>query len=95
MKHIIKRPILTEKMTALGEIRQYAFEVDINANKIEISKAIEKRFSVNVTSIRTIRNRGKLKSQFTKQGRFHGFRTNWKKAIVTLAKDQSIELLEA
>jgi len=95
MKHIIKRPILTEKMTALGELRQYAFEVDINTNKIEISKAIEKRFSVNVTSIRTIRNRGKSKSQFTKQGRFHGFRTNWKKAIVTLAKDQSIELLEA
>ena len=95
MKSIIKRPILTEKMTMLGERNQYAFEVDINANKIEISNAIEKRFSVEIESVRTIRYKGKRKSQFTRRGRLEGFRASWKKAIVTLKEGQSIELLEA
>lgn len=94
MKSIIKRPILTEKMTALGDKRQYAFEVDIKSNKIEIARAIEKRFTVNVTSIRTIRYKGKTKTHFTKKGRFEGARADWKKAIVTLAKDQTIDLIE-
>lgn len=92
---IIKRPILTEKMTTLGEKHQYAFEVDTAANKIEIAKAIEKRFSVQVTSVRTISVHGKRKTQMTRRGRFEGYRPSWKKAIVTLAKGQSIELLEA
>jgi large subunit ribosomal protein L23 len=95
MSIIIKRPILTEKMTALAEQRQYAFEVDPDANKIEIARAVEKRFSVTVTSIRTVRYRGKHKTQFTKRGRFSGFRPSWKKAIVTLAQGQSIDLLES
>ncbi|MCB2205373.1 50S ribosomal protein L23 [bacterium] len=95
MKTIIKRPILTEKMTMLGERSQYAFEVDINANKIEISDAIEKRFSVDIESIRTIRYKGKRKSQFTRRGRLEGSRASWKKAIVTLKAGQTIELLEA
>ena len=95
MKHIVTRPILTEKMTAMGAQRQYAFEVALTANKIEIAQAIEKKFSVNVVSVRTMRVRGKYKTQFTKKGRFSGNRPDWKKAIVTLAKDQSIELLEA
>ena len=92
---IIKRPILTEKMTTLNEQGQYAFEVDINANKIQIAQAIEKRFEVNVLSIRTIRYKGKRKSQFTKRGRFEGRRPSWKKAIVTLKEGQTIEVLEA
>jgi large subunit ribosomal protein L23 len=95
MNTIIKRPILTEKMTSLAEQRQYAFKVDIDANKIEIGKAIEKRFSVKVISVRTIRCRGKHKTQFTKKGRFEGFRASWKKAIVTLDKGQNIDLLES
>jgi large subunit ribosomal protein L23 len=95
MNNIIKRPILTEKMTMLGTKNQYAFEVDINANKIEIAKAIEKRFSVEIESIRTIRYKGKRKAQFTRRGRVPGTRPNWKKAIVTLKQGQTIELLEA
>ncbi|MBR9978562.1 MAG: 50S ribosomal protein L23 [Bacteroidetes bacterium] len=94
MKTIIKRPILTEKMTMLAERNQYAFEVDINANKIEIAQAIVKRFSVDVESIRTIRYKGKRKSQFTRRGRLEGNRPSWKKAIVTLKEGQIIELLE-
>ena len=93
MNAIIERPILTEKMSALGEKRQYAFRVNINANKIEITKAVEKRFQVNVTSIRTVRVKGKLKMQLTKRGRFEGRKPSWKKAIVTLKQGQTIELL--
>lgn len=95
MKTIIKRPILTEKMTAAVEKRQYAFEVDVDANKIEISKAVEKRYSVHVESIRTIVYKGKRKSQMTRRGRFEGKRADWKKAIVTIAQGQTIEFLEA
>ena len=95
MKSLIKRPILTEKMTALGDARQYAFEVDKSANKIEICKAIEKRYSVDVISVRTIVYKGKRKVHFTKKGRFEGNRPGWKKAIVTLAKDQTIDLIES
>lgn len=93
MHQIIERPILTEKMTALGTKHQYAFRVNVHANKIEIQKTIEKRFNVNVTSIRTLTNKGKVKTQLTKRGRFEGRRPTWKKAIVTLKEGQSIELL--
>lgn len=95
MDRIIKQPVLTEKMTMLNAHHQYAFKVDINANKIEIAKAIEKRFEVNVVSIRTQRYKGKHKTQFTRRGRFEGMRSSWKKAIVTLKEGQTIEVLEA
>lgn len=95
MNTIIKRPILTEKMTTLNEQNQYAFEVELNANKIEISKAIEKRFEVNVISIRTQRYKGKRKVQMTRRGRFGGKRPDWKKAIVTLKEGQTIEVLDS
>ena len=90
----LKRPLITEKMTALAEKRQYAFEVDINANKIDIARAVEKKFNVTVESIRTIRSKGKRKSQMTKRGRIPGKRADFKKAIVTLKKDQKIDFFE-
>jgi large subunit ribosomal protein L23 len=95
MKSIIKRPILTEKMTLLGESGQFAFEVALDANKIEIAKAIEQRFSVDVTSVRTILYKGKRKSQFTRRGRMEGKRRDWKKAIVTLKEGQTIDFIES
>lgn len=94
MNTIIKRPILTEKMTTLNEHNQYAFEVSIDANKIEIVRAIEKRFEVNVLSIRTQRYKGKRKMQLTRRGRFDGKRADWKKAVVTLKEGQTIEVLD-
>jgi large subunit ribosomal protein L23 len=94
MSVILKRPIITEKMTALAVKRQYAFEVDLNANKIEIARAIEKKFNVTVESIRTIRSKGKRKSQMTKRGRIPGKRADFKKAIVTLKQDQKIDFFE-
>jgi len=94
MSVLLKRPLITEKMTALADRRQYAFEVDINANKIEIRRAIEKKFNVTVESIRTIRSKGKRKSQMTKRGRIPGKRADFKKAIVTLKLDQKIDFFE-
>jgi large subunit ribosomal protein L23 len=88
---ILVRPIITEKMTELGEKRQYAFEVPISVNKIEVGKAIEKKFNVKVTSIRTVLVKGKRKSQMTRRGRFEGHTKTWKKAIVTLKEGDKID----
>ncbi len=94
MVSILKRPILTEKMNILKDVRQYAFEVPLDSNKIEIVKAIEKKFKVKVTSVRTQKIKGKKKSQFRRGGRFEGRTRMWKKALVTLKEGDSIELLE-
>ena len=88
---ILVRLIITEKMTELGEKRQYAFEVPISVNKIVVGKAIEKKFSVKVTSIRTVLVKGKRKSQMTRRGRFEGHTKTWKKAIVTLKEGDKID----
>ncbi len=88
---ILIRPIITEKMTELGEKRQYAFEVPLSVNKIEVGKAIEKKFNVKVTSIRTVLVKGKRKSQMTRRGRFEGHTKTWKKAIVTLKEGDKID----
>jgi large subunit ribosomal protein L23 len=94
-RSILIKPIITEKVTNLQEkANQYAFEVDIRANKLEISNAIQKKFNVKVSSIRTLTLKGKKKSQFTKRGRFSGFKATKKRAIVTLAKDNKIDLFE-
>jgi large subunit ribosomal protein L23 len=83
-------------LTLLQEQKnQYAFEVDVRATKIDIKNAIQKKFNVTVDSIRTVTSKGKRKSQFTRRGRYEGFRPNSKRAIVTLAKDSKIDLFEA
>lgn len=101
---IIKRPLLTEKSTrlretgghdeAFGEGEEYAqkvaFEVAIDANKIEIRRAVEKLFNVQVTDVHTHVMRGKEK----RLGRYVGRRPRRKKAIVTLQPGQSIEFFE-
>ncbi|MBU1098634.1 MAG: 50S ribosomal protein L23 [Ignavibacteriae bacterium HGW-Ignavibacteriae-2] len=93
MHNIIIRPLLTEKMTDLTEKEnKFGFVVDVNANKIEIANAIEKKFEVNVKAINTIKYKGKLKTQFTKKGRFSGKTPRFKKAIVTLKEGQKIDL---
>jgi len=95
MVGIIYRPIVTEKMTTLQDkYRQYAFEVDPSANKIEIARAIERKFNVTVVSVRTLVQKGKAKAQLTRRGRFEGRTKHWKKAIVTLKEGEKIELFE-
>jgi len=81
-------------MTVLQDKGQYAFEVDTEANKVEIARAIEKKFNVTVESIRTLRLKGKTKSQLTRRGRFAGTTSHWKKAIVTLKEGEKIDFVE-
>jgi large subunit ribosomal protein L23 len=94
MRETLKRPLVTEKMTVLQDKGQYAFEVDTEANKVEIARAIEKKFNVTVESIRTLRLKGKTKSQLTRRGRFAGTTSHWKKAIVTLKEGEKIDFVE-
>lgn len=94
MNVIIKRPIVTEKMTGLQDRRQYAFEVNGQSNKIEIVRAIEKKFNVTVTNVRTLVVKGKRKTQLTRRGRFEGRTNRWKKAIVTLKEGDKIDFFE-
>jgi large subunit ribosomal protein L23 len=94
MSTILKRPIVTEKMTELQEKGQYAFEVDLAANKISIAHAVAKKFNVTVLDVRTVRVKGKTKSQMTRRGRFAGRTAEWKKAIVRLKEGDKIEFFQ-
>lgn len=91
---ILKRPIVTEKMTEMQEKGFYAFEVEKNANKIAIAKAVEKKFNVTVLSVRTSVHKGKAKSQMTRRGRFAGRTPLWKKAVVRLKEGEKIEFFQ-
>jgi large subunit ribosomal protein L23 len=94
MTSILKRPIVTEKMTAQQEKGMYAFEVDGAANKIEVARAVEKKFNVTVLEVRTQRVKGKTKTQMTRKGRFTGKTSAWKKAIVRLKEGDKIEFFQ-
>lgn len=94
MTGILKRPIVTEKITGLQEKRQFSFEVTPDANKIQIAQAVEKKFKVTVTSVRTMVVKGKRKTQLTRRGRFEGRKATWKKAIVTLKEGDKIDYFE-
>lgn len=94
MTGIIYRPIVTEKLTALQEKGVYAFAVDPKANKIEIARAVAKKFNVTVTDVRTMTYKGKSKTQMTRRGRFTGKTPHFKKAVVTLGEGDVINLFE-
>ena len=92
---VLIRPLYTEKIARLQESEnKYAFEVAKNANKIEIRRAIEKKFDIKIISIQTMTMKGKMKQQLTRGGRFSGRRPDWKKAIVTLAEGDKLDLFE-
>ena len=89
---ILKKPVVTEKMNRITEKQpRYGFIVDKRANKIDIKKAVESMYSVNVESVNTMVFRGKSKSRGTKTGVVSGARPNYKKAIVTLKKGEIID----
>jgi large subunit ribosomal protein L23 len=91
MKVIIK-PIVTEKMTELGEkLNRYGFVVDKRANKLQIKDAVEELYSVTVTEVNTMVYGGKTKSRYTKSGVITGRTNSYKKAIVTLAEGENID----
>lgn len=92
MTGIIYRPIVTEKSSSVQEKGIYAFEVALDANKISIARAVEKKFNVKVINVRTMNLKGKSKSQMTKKGKFEGRTSHYKKAIVTLKEGDKIDL---
>lgn len=90
-RNIIIRPLITEKISDLTETeRKVAFIVDPDANKIEIKRAVEKRFNVKVEKVATANFLGKVK----KMGRYDGRRPDFKKAVVTLKEGFKIEFFE-
>ena len=88
---IIKRPLITEKTSIQKEdYNQMSFEVDRKANRVEIKRAIENIFKVNVDTVKTMQFKGKTKQR----GRIVGKRRNWKKAVVKLMPGERIDFFE-
>ena len=90
---VLKNPIITEKATKITHLRQYVFEVETSSNKVQIKKAIELMFTVNVDSVRTVRIKGKNKVRMTKKGIMRGKTNLVKKAYVTLREGQTIDVV--
>jgi large subunit ribosomal protein L23 len=88
---VIVRPVLTERNTELMEGNRYTFEVAPDANKIQIKQAVETAFDVKVLAVNTLNVHHKLRRERT---RFKGYRSGWKKAIVTLAPGDKIDVFE-
>ncbi len=88
MYELVRRPVITEKATTVSEHNQVVFRVPLEASKPEIRAAIEGLFKVNVAAVNTLRQRGKKKMWRRRPGR----RVDYKKAIVTLAEGQSIDV---
>ena len=88
MLEVLRRPVVTEKSTMMNEQQKYCFEVAVDATKAEIKQAVEKLFSVGVTAVNTLNQKGKNK-------RFRGkigHRKDSKKAIVTLNEGDVIDV---
>jgi large subunit ribosomal protein L23 len=91
-QQIIQRPLVTERSMVIRDTQnKYSFKVHPRATKPEIRKAIEELFSVRVTGVATMNVAGKPK----RLGRSTGYRASWKKAIVTVAPGQKIEIYDA
>ena len=91
-QQIVLKPLVTERSMVLRDLQnKYMFKVHTRATKPEIRKAIEELFSVKVTDVRTMNVAGKPK----RLGRSSGHRPSWKKAIVTVAQGQAIEIYDA
>ena len=97
-EHIIIRPMIGEKATRFIETeRKYVFQVDKRANKIDIKRAVQKKFNVEVSKVGVMNYKGKKKNTSVRSNgkalRTSGFRSSWKKAIVTLKEGFSIDLM--
>jgi len=89
---LLQKPIVTEKMTKKGEtLNQYCFIVDREADKLQIKRAVESFYKVDVLAVNTIRTPGKHKVKYTKAGIQEGKSGMVKKAIVTLKAGQNID----
>lgn len=88
---VLKRPLVTEKVSNLNEKGFYGFVVDRKANKIEIKKAVEKTYGVVVESVNTMNYQGKKKNRHTKSKVIVGRSPSFKKAIVKVAEGEVID----
>jgi len=89
---VIIKPIITEKMTQMGEkLNRYGFMVDRRANKLQIKQAIKDLYGVDAASVNTMVFSGKNKSRYTKTGIISGRTSTYKKAIITLVKGETID----
>lgn len=89
---ILLKPIVTEKMTEQTEkLNRYGFIVDVRASKDQIKQAVQDMYDVEVMSVNTMRYEGKKKSRYTKTGVLSGRTNAYKKAVVTLAKEDAID----
>ena len=89
-RDIILRPVVTEKTGKKLQQNKYVFKVRMDANKIDIKRAVEEIFKVKVIDVNTMRVKGKVK----RMGRSVGRTSDWKKAIVELAAGDTIEIFE-
>jgi large subunit ribosomal protein L23 len=95
IRKIIFKPVITEQSAMMKEKdNKFVFEVDPRANKREIKEAVEKLFGVHVLKVKTAILRGKTKTTFMRAGRFTGKRRDRKKAYVTLAKGENIDIFD-
>ena len=89
---VLIRPLVTEKMTKMSEtMHRYGFVVNKDANKLQIKEAVEKMYNVSVQAVNTLVIPGKTKSRYTKKGMVVGGKSSYKKAIVTVAKTDTID----
>lgn len=91
---VLKKPILTEKAALMQDDGVYTFEVDRNANKYQIKKAVEDMYNVQVATVNTMVMPGKPKSRYTKSGVLSGQTKPYKKALVKLVEGEFIDLYE-
>jgi large subunit ribosomal protein L23 len=90
MYQILRKPVITEKATTDSGIRNaYHFRVPVDANKVEVRKAVEALFGVKVVRVNTLRVSGKVR----RRGWRAGQTPDWKKAMVTLAEGETIDVL--
>lgn len=91
-KPILIKPLITEKAETLSEgLNKYSFVVAKGANKVEIRKAVQDMYGVNVTSVNTAIMPGKAKNRTTKSGILKGRVSAYKKAVVTLVEGEEID----
>lgn len=90
-RDVILAPVITEKSVSVLPEKKYTFRVAKNANKIEIAKAAEEIFGVKVAKVNTISMKGRKR----RMGRYEGYTSDWKKAVVTLTADsKTIEFFD-
>ena len=87
---VLVKPVITEKAANLATSNKYVFKVNVNSNKIEVAKSVADVYGVDVVAVNIVKMKGKAVSR----GRIKGSRSDYKKAIVTLKKEQSIQVHE-